>query len=274
MARPGIDLYVHRDYGLPPFSDEFFKKSLLIASSYSGNTEEVVSFVEQALVRGYPIAIVTCGGKLLELAEKNSLPHIKLPDVGIQPRSALGFSTVALAKLTGDLELLAELRELSQKIVPGTFEKDGKKLAEKLKGKIPLVYSSVKNLPLAYNWKIKFNETGKVPAFYNLFSEMNHNEISGFDPSSGVKNLITNFSAIFLTDDADNSHIQKRMVVCKKLYEKQGIETFSEPLAGGTILERAFNSLLLADWTALYIANASGADPEKVPLIEEFKKHI
>src|SRR3989344_8461257 len=85
---PGFNLSVHQDYGLPSWSLEFLKNYLVIASSYSGNTEETVSVFEEAVVKGVSVAVITTGGKLLELAKQHSVPYIQIPDTGIQPRSA------------------------------------------------------------------------------------------------------------------------------------------------------------------------------------------
>ncbi len=221
--RPELDIVVHSDYGLPiglpPFlipstslradkegeKGEFSsptpsssppraggenKRSqrrgvLVIASSYSGNTEETIDAFEKAVAENLPVAAIAIGGKLLELAKKHSVPYIQLPDTGIQPRSALGFSMMAMLKLMKQNELLKAARELSQIVRPHNLEQSGKTLAERLKNFVPVIYSSTRNAAVAYNWKIKLNETGKIPAFYNIFPELNHNEMTGFSAAGG-----------------------------------------------------------------------------------------
>ncbi len=270
--KPELDMVIHRDYGLPPLSDT--KERLYIASSYSGNTEETLDFAEQAFKKGYAVATISIGGKLLLFAEKNGLPHIVIPDTKIQPRSALGFSMNALAKLTFDGVLLQELHGLSSKLSQAKLQGKGETVAKALSGKVPVIYSSMRNRAVAYNWKIKMNETGKIPAFYNVFPELNHNEMTGFDTIATTKKLSHQFHFIFLTDSADNPKIQKRMAVCKKLYEARGLPVTEVALQGSSTLKRIFSSLLLADWTALHLSRSYGTEAEQVPMVEEFKKLI
>ena len=126
---PRLDVYVHRDYGLPPLSDERLSDSLLVASSYSGNTEETIDFAEEAHAKKFNVVAVAVGGKLIDFAKKNNLPYILIPDTGIQPRSALGFSITALAKFFGNTTMLAALSKLSKVLNPETLRAEGEKLA-------------------------------------------------------------------------------------------------------------------------------------------------
>jgi glucose/mannose-6-phosphate isomerase len=270
MYKPGIDLYVHRNYNLPPYDKEFFENALIIISSYSGNTEEVLSSLEIALIRKYRVAVITSGGELLEKAREHRLPHVVLPSTGIQPRAALGYSTLALAKLMGETHYIADMKDLKFTLHPESLESHGKTIAEALKGKIPVIYSSTRNLELAYIWKIKMNETGKVPAFYNIFPELNHNEMQGFGNGMGNELL----HGIFLKDKEDYISIQKRMDITESQYEAQGYGVTALALTGEDRLHTIFSSVLLADWVSLAIAEAQGVDAEQVPAIEEFKKQL
>lgn len=274
MYKPGVDLYVHRDYGLPPYDEAFLKKSLLLASSYSGNTEEVLDFVQKGHKLGYNVAVLTTGGKLLEFAKQNDLPYIIIPQTGIQPRSAIGYQALGLAEFLGDNLLKGELHDLSKTLVPADMEDAGIDLAREIGGRIPVIYSSLQNLAITYNWKIKMNETAKIPAFYNIFPELNHNEISGFDFNNETQKFSDKFHFIFLRDKSDHDRTQKRMDITKELLEQKGMKASEIELSGETLLEKIFNSFILADWTALKIAKKNGADPERVPLIEDFKKRI
>ena len=169
IADPFLDLICHRDYGLSPVKDGVLRNNLIIASSYSGNTEETLDGFNAALAKGLDIAVIAKGGKLLDLAKQHNAPFVELPSVDIQPRVSAGFQLMALLKLMGKEKELEEARLLSQTIAIHELEKEGERLAGLLFGKIPVVYSSLKNLPLARNWKIKFNETAKIPAFFNVF---------------------------------------------------------------------------------------------------------
>jgi glucose/mannose-6-phosphate isomerase len=274
LAKPDLPLMVWSDYGLPPVPPAERKGTLIIASSYSGNTEETLDGLKRALKLGMPIAVLAVGGKLLAAAEKNRLPYVKLPDTGIQPRSALGFSLRALLAILGDTKTLAETGKLARTLQPDKFETEGTQLAAALKDRVPVIYASRANGAIAYNWKIKCNETGKIPAFYNVVPELNHNEMTGFDAAGASKHLSERFSFIFLTDDKDHPRIQKRMAVLETLYQDRGLPVHRIALTGKTPFEKAFTSLILADWTAVHLAAGYGLESEQVPMVEEFKRLI
>jgi glucose/mannose-6-phosphate isomerase len=271
---PKLMLFVHKNYGLPDIQDQILQESLLIASSYSGNTEETLDAYEAAKKRGIQRAAITVGGRLLAYAEKDGIPYIKLPDTGIQPRSALGFSIKALLALMGKTRALHNISKLSYLLKPQSLEQEGKELAEKLQGYVPIIYSSEQNLPIAYNWKIKFNETGKIPAFCNFFSELNHNEMTGFDVKATTKELSSKFYFILLRDESDHPRIRKRMDILKKLYQDRGLPVLEVNLSGKDLFYKIFSSLLLADWIAYYTAKIYNVEPEQVPMVEEFKKQV
>lgn len=271
MLKPSLDFMIHQDYGLPECVG---KDRLVIVSSYSGNTEETISAFKEAIERGFSVTVSSVGGKLIELAKHHEVPYIQIPDTGIQPRSALGYTTKALLKLAGEEELLRESSGLAASLHPKEFEDAGKALAQRLFGKVPVIYSSRRNQPIAYNWKIKFHESAKVPCFFTVFPEVNHNEMTGFDVIESTKKLSENLCFIFLKDAKDDPKIQKRMEVLERLYQERGFKIEIVSFKGGSMLQRIFCCLLLADWTAWYTAKEYGTEPEEVPMIEEFKKQI
>lgn len=269
--KPGFPITIHSDYGLPP---GLRANTLVIASSYSGNTEEVIDGLSQAIEKMLPVATISVGGKLLEIAKQKALPYIQLPDTGIQPRQATGFSLMATFKLIGAQDGLKEAAALAQGLDCEGLQEPGKALAKRLKNGVPVIYSSNINQPIAYNWKIKFNETGKIPAFYNVFPESNHNEMTGFDAVKSTKKLSAHFHPLFLLDDQDHPLIQKRMTVVKELYRQRGLKVDEIPLLGESRLQRIFSSTLLADWVAYHISQIYGVNPNEVPMVEQLKKLI
>lgn len=271
---PQLDLRIHRNYGLPELKEEILRESLVILSSYSGNTEEVIDAFLKAKEKGLSTAVITIGGKLLELAQENQTPYVQMPDTGIEPRFALGYSLKALLKILGNEEALKEMSTLVGSLKPADYENQGRVLAEKLKGYVPIIYSSASNLELAYNWKIKFNETAKIPAFCNRLPELNHNEMTGFDVKESTKGLSEKFHFIFLKDENDDPRILKRMAILQKLYKERGLPVEVIELKGETVFEKIFFSLILADWASFYTAEIYGVEPEQVPMVEEFKKLI
>src|SRR3989338_3895539 len=214
---PRLNIFEHRNYGLPNLPPAIFKKSLVIASSYSGNTEETLSSFHEAVKRKIPVAVVSAGGKLLDLARKFKKPCIQFPHDRIQPRSAVGYSIRAILKLMGNTAGLSETKKLSELLKSYEAERAGIPLAKKLKGYVPIIYTSERNAAIGYNWKIKINETGKVPAFRNVFPELNHNEMTSFDTQFSTKDLSRKFYFLILKDPADHFRILKRMNVTERL---------------------------------------------------------
>ncbi len=280
---PDLRMYVHRMYGLPAWRDEELENSLVIASSYSGNTEEVIDAYNQALEKKLSLCVVAVGGELIKKAKADGVPYIQIPDTGIQPRSALGYSFLSLLTVIGHDDMLHDAKKLAVDVNPESLEQAGKDLADKLSNKIPVIYTSDQNYSVAYNWKIKFNETGKIPAFCNVLPELNHNEMTGFDPvlhenyaegdtyNPEIKKLSDSFSFIFIKDKDDHERVLHRMDILKKLYKDRGLPVEIIEMPGSNRLERIFNSLVLADWAAVYIAEKYGLESEEVPMVEEFK---
>ncbi len=271
--KPELDIIIHRDYGLPEFLGDFIDK-LVILSSYSGNTEEVVDAFKKAKAENLNMAIISTGGKLLSLAKENNVPYIELPNTGIQPRLALGLSIKAFLKFIGEEDELKKTSALATTLNPSDYENDGKMLAQKIKNHIPVIYSSNNNSSIIYNWKIKLNETGKIPAFHNVFPELNHNEMTGFDIKDSTRELSSKFHFIILKDEKDNPEILKRMTVLEKLFKDRNFQVEEIELMGKDTWHKIFSSLVLADWTAYYTALEYGLEPEQVPMVEEFKKLI
>jgi glucose/mannose-6-phosphate isomerase len=272
--KPELDIIVRRDYGLPKLSIEEFRNKLVILSSYSGNTEEVIDAFKKAKEKKLNMAVISTGGKLLSLAKENNVPYIELPDMKIQPRLALGLSIKAFLKFMGEDDELKKLSELATTLKPSDYEKDGKILAQKIKNYIPVIYASDCNFPVIYNWKIKLNENAKIPAFYNVFPELNHNEMTGFDVKDSTKALISKFYFIILKDKEDDKRIIERMETLEKMYRDRGLQVEMIELTGKDTWHKIFSSLVLADWVSYYTALEYGQDPEKVPMVEEFKKLI
>ncbi len=274
MRLPEKDMISHRDYGLPAVSKDVVLRSRIIASSYSGNTEETVDSFKVALRENLDTAVIASGGELLALAEENAVPYVRIPDTGIQPRSALGYSIRALLALMDEENLLDETAKAVATLSSEIQKSEGKALAERVAGRVPIIYASTYNFPIAYNWKIKYNETGKIPAFCNALPELNHNEMTGFDVVEKTASLSDCFYFLFLTDTDDNPKISRRMDILYDLYAKRGLRGEKIQIAQENTWLKIFSSLMLADWAAFFNALHYNLDPEQVPMIEEFKKKI
>lgn len=274
IIRPEIDLVVHSNYGLPQMAKALFKKRLFIASSYSGNTEEIIDGLTQSIQKKLSTAVITTGGTMLEIAREQKLPCIVMPKTEIEPRLALGFSFRALLSVMGDRRLLKATTKLAKDIKSTQNEEIGKALALRLHGKIPIIYTSESNGALGYNWKIRFNETSKIPAFCNVFPELNHNEMTGFDVVENTKALSERFYFILLKDEEDHPKIVRRMGILEKLYKDRGFPVEVVTLQGKNRLHKIFSSLNIVDWASLYTGEGYGVKTEEIPMIEEFKRLI
>lgn len=265
---PTLNITVHKNYDVPlgfPLILRGIEGVMFIAISYSGNTEETLDAFAKAGEMGLARAAIAKGGKLIAMAREAGAPFVQLPDTDIQPRMATGFIIKALAALMGLEAFAKELAALADILKPAELEEPGRMLAERVRDRVPLIYASTRDRAIAYSWKIKFNETAKIPAFYNVFPELNHNEMNA---------LSSQFYTIILRDPDDDPHIKKRMEALAELYRDKKISIEIIDLAGKTFLERMFSSLLLADWTALALAESRGIEPSEVPIVEEFKKRI
>jgi len=265
--------YIHRDYGLPK---EAGKKSLIICISFSGNTEETLSALEEAVKKNFRIFAIASGGKLEEICRAKNIPFIKVPG-GIQPRSAMGYLFSALAKILEksglNKNIAQELPKLAadlEKNNNSEMEEKAKELAKKLINKIPLIYASGDFKCLARIWKIKFNENSKIPAFYNYFPELNHNEMVGF--TNILEN--TKFYILTIRDENDNSRNLKRMSLFAEIVKTKGIETEFVDIKNGSTLFKIFSTLLFGDWVSYYLALEYKIDPTPVKIVEEFKKEL
>ena len=270
MWKPGLDMILHQNYGLPELPKPELTKRLIILSSYSGNTEEVLDAYEKAGEIGLNRIVISIGGKLLEMVKRDKTAYVQMPDLQIQPRSALPLSLLSFLKIINEKKMLSDIGLLEDKYRPGNFEPAGKKLAGKMAGRIPVIYTSEQNITLGYVWKITFNETGKIPAFCNVFPELNHNEMNGYD----VFKLADKFCFLFLEDTDDSLKIKKRMEVTAKMYKDRKLMVETIKLDNKNKYLKFFDSVAVAEFAACELAKGNGMEAEKVPMVEELKKKI
>jgi len=268
-----LPIRVNRNYQLPDS-----KKDLAIFSSYSGNTEEPLAAYQESLKKGLPTAAVTSGGQLKELCQQNGTPLVEIP-TGLVPRMATGYiftalySILAKSGLTDDRS--SEILEMAKNLKPAEQENQGQNLAQKLKGKIPIIYVSDKLKVLGYIWKIKFNENSNSPAFTHYFPELNHNELEGMAHEKECQfHNQPIFHCLILKDPTDQPKIKKRMDLTAEILNESGLPTEIIDLTGQSLLEKIFSSIILADWASYYLAQEYGTDPFAEETIEEFKKKM
>lgn len=267
-----LEIFINRYYSLPP--ESYRSNTLNFISSYSGNTEETLSSFKEAVDEGLACIGLSSGGKIEEKCKEYKVPYIKLPIPyeNYQPRMGTGyfFGTLFQAMVNHNLipdttkELLEDAKKLDENM--SRYEEEGKKLAEKMKGRTPVIYASPKYKSVAMIWKIKFNENAKTPAFWNFFPELNHNEMVGYTNPQGK------FAIIMLRDPKDDERNLKRYNATAGLLRKKSIECEIIDMEGESVFYKMFSSILLADWTSYYLALSYDQDPTPVAMVEELKE--
>jgi glucose/mannose-6-phosphate isomerase len=283
-----VDSYVPfevlQDYNLP---DRVDVNTLVICSSYSGNTEETLSILDQILnnenLQSKPmVVVISSGGQLIEMAKQNNLPFLTLP-TGFQPRFTFWYQYRALAEIFANTPIkdgvLEAIKHVAEKVdehislwLPErpTSQNLAKQIALELVGKSPVIYSSVNLSSASYKWKISINENAKNVAWYNQFPEFNHNEFLGWTGQP----LEKPYAPVFLQSSLDHPQITKRFEVTKKLLSGRMPEPIIVPIVGESALEQLAWTVILGDFVSLYLALLNNIDPTPVDIIEKFKTEL
>jgi glucose/mannose-6-phosphate isomerase len=280
QAKLTIPLDIIRSYDLPGYVNA---NTLVIASSYSGNTEETLSALSQAQQKNSQIAIIASGGRLIEIANEQGIAYVSLPS-GVQPRMAMLYNLRALLALLGTFGIIGieEYDEVEK--VSGWLEQESanwlpevptadnyaKQLAFEAVGKTPVFYGGAFTAPLAYKWKISWNETAKNVAFWNEYSEFNHNEFMGW-ASHPVEKPFVVFD---LLSSFERPRILQRFELTDKLLSGKRPAAKSIHLKGDTPLAQLLWGAILADFASTYTAVLNGVDPTPVVLIEKLKQEL
>ena len=277
-AKPVI--LVHRDYDLPASVDS---KTLIIASSYSGNTEETLSSFTQAMDKDCPKMAITTGGKLKDLAQTRRIPVFTI-DYVCQPRAALGYSFIPLISLLARLgfiegksawieEAVQTLEALLDKLAENvpTSRNSAKQLAQRLFGKLIVIYGAGILSPVAQRWKGQFNENSKTWAFYETFSELNHNSVVGYE---FPKEMADNTFVILLRSPSLHPRILARYQITSEILQKAKVKHEIIDSQGKEKLAQMMSLVFLGDWTSYYLAMLNQVDPTPVKMISYLKERL
>lgn len=276
-----VPFYICRNYSLPGFADE---NTLVVVSSYSGNTEETLSAMNEAMTRGCRIVCLTSGGKVGELAKDNNFALATLPS-GYPPRAALGYSFAPLLMLMSKLgfcddpeddlkEVAAGLKSYRTRYSLETIEEQNpaKKLAARLHGKIPVIYSGPDRIDaIGTRWKGQICENAEMPAFCNVFPEFNHNELVGWHVLGDFRKLAI---VIYLMDAKDNDRVKARMEIVREILSQEKIEIVDIYSNGDFTLGRMFSLIQLGDFASFYLAALNDVDPTPVRVIDYLKNSL
>ncbi len=267
---------VNRNYELPIYANE---NTLVIASSYSGNTEETISVLKEAIQKKCQIVCVSTGGKIEEIAKANNIPFGKLLK-GYQPRFALWINFFTLLKTVHALKLVPSQTDAVNQAIDLLKRKAvelskpaGKavEIAEKLLGFVPLVYAvSDYTSVVGTRWKGQFNENAKQHAFFGYLPELNHNEILGWE---GYKTQM-NFKLINILDEDYHLQVKKRYDLTSEMVRKAGAEIIDVVSHEANAKLRLIDMIYLGDWTTYYYAVMRGFDPTSIDSINYLKAHL
>ena len=253
----------------------YFKNPFFVAVSFSGETAETLACLKQALaMKGKSgLAIITSGGKLKSFADKYKLPLVLLKhgDLtptpgdqvwGLTPREASGIMVHGIVKV---LKAVFPLKVSPLKrFKPLRLKGFGEQLARKAKDRNILIYTDYSFAHLGYIWKTNLNETAKIPAFTNIYPELNHNEIAGFEKAKGAW-------AIFWLKEKSSAVLNEKIKIISKIIGNRA-KSFEVPIEGRNLQEKTWNSIVLSHWVSLYLAKLNKVDPRKTKIIDRLKK--
>ncbi len=261
----------HNSYGLPEFCDE---NTLVIISSYSGNTEETLSAMEAALSKQCQIACITSGGKVQSWSEKYGIPYVKV-NGGLPPRSQFGQSTVQLSRLLNafkivDDSIFSSLDLAAQKLSANQseIETTAAGIANQINQTIPAVYIGSDYEGVAVRWRQQIGENAKMICFHHQFPEMNHNDLVGWEGGD------SKFSAILLRNEDDAERVKVRMDICKEIFKEKNATVVEVDSWGESRLEKSLYLIHLGDWVSLLLAEMNNVDPVDIKNIDFLKNKL
>jgi len=275
-----VPIEVNREYSLPAYAN---KNTLVFVTSYSGETEESLSAFLDAIKRKCMTVCISSGGILQEFAEKLNVPHLRVP-AGMAPRATLPYLFMPLPILLEKIGLVSDitpeiseviniLKRVSDANSPETPLKDNfsKALASNICGTIPVVYGFGFYRAVAQRLKTQFNENSKVPAKWEYFSELNHNEIVGWEE---VKELAQFLSVIFIRANDEPEAMRQRIETTKELICKESVKVFEIHSLGKSMLAKMLSTIVIGDFTSVYLAILRGIDPTPVKTIALLKEKM
>ncbi len=266
-----VPVVVNKDYFIPAFVNE---NSLVIVSSYSGNTEETIHAMEAALKAKAKIVCVTSGGKIAEMAKQNNCDLITIPG-GSPPRAALAYSLTQLFFILKKFQLIRTDFEKQLNSAADLIDAEEKKMreeatavAEFLHNKIPVLYAVDGYNGVATRFRQQLNENSKMLCWHHILPEMNHNELVGW---AGGRN---DLAVVILRNKTDFQRTQMRIEFSKKVFAKHTPHIKEIWSKGNSMLEQSIYLIHLTDWVSLFLAEKKGIDPVEVKIIDVLKSEL
>ncbi|HCW06511.1 MAG TPA: bifunctional phosphoglucose/phosphomannose isomerase [Cytophagales bacterium] len=275
FGRVPIPITVTKGYNIPQFVSPH---TLFIACSYSGDTEETLAAVHKGMLKRAHIICVTSGGKMLEVAKEYNLYYIQVPSGSSSPRAQLGYMMISLLHALYHTNLIgaAYMKETENAIEyldrgEKAIQAEAELIAKKLKGKLPIIYCDERLKAMAIRFQNQINENAKQLAHVNTFPEMNHNEIVGWQFPESV---LQQSQVIYLYSDHDHERAEKRMEICREIFEKKSNPIIDIVAEGASLLEQYYYLIHLTDWISYFLAKENNIDPDPVEAIDFLKAEL
>lgn len=270
-----VPVLVVKNYQLPHFINEH---TLFIASSFSGDTEETITCLEQALAAGAQCVAISSGGTIAKMAEQHELDLARIPADTKSPRASLGYSLLqmlfvlhykglignAFIEDTERIALLLDQEEESLCI-------RGEKLANSMKGYLPCVYADSRLRPVALRIQQQINENGKHLCHINELPEMNHNELVGWEHPEQV---MSDSKVYFLLSDYDHPRVRERVRISREMLQGKAANVSDIIAKGDSLLGQCLYLIHLTDWVSYFLALANLADPFPINATEHLKSEL
>ena len=275
FGRIPIPISVCKGYNIPQFVSPH---TLFIACSYTGNTEETLAAIQKAMLKRAHIICITSGGKMLELAKEYNFFYIRIPDGYSTARAMLGFMIVSLLYALYHTNLIgaAFIKETENSIEyldrgEKAIQAEAELIAKKLKGRLPFIYCDGRLHAMATRFQQQLNENAKQIAHVNTFPEMNHNEIVGW---RFPENILQQVQVIYLYSDHDHERVEKRLEICREIFEKRSNPIIDIVAEGASLLEQYYYLIHLSDWISYYLAKENQVDPDPEEAITFLKAEL
>lgn len=266
-----VPFAISRDYTVPAWVGPH---TLVITSSYSGNTEETLAALEMARQQGAEIAAITSGGQVLDIVKTNDYTHIVVPG-GNPPRTAAGYSIVQQLRILNGYGLIGDFHEdLEEGVVMiENFEdkEAAQSLAQVLSGCIPVLYSSPELEAISIRWRQQFAENSKNLAWHHVLPEMNHNELVGWVQPKDSMNKVY---AVFLEREQDHPRTRVRAKLTRELIREASRNVCTVAAQGQGLLGQMLYLLHYGDWVSLYLAQENSEDPIQIRSIDHLKTEL
>jgi len=266
-----VPMETAKGYFIPAYVNE---NTLVIISSYSGNTEETLQCMEAAIKRKAKIVSVTSGGKVEEISKANNFDHIIVPG-GMPPRSCLGYSLTQLFFILGFFGIIKTnyKKELENAINLIDAEEtniiaEANSIATKLVDKTPVIYATTYNEGIAIRFRQQLNENAKILCWHHIIPEMNHNELVGWTTKND------NLSVLFFLDANEYPRNMSRVEINKEVIKKYTSHITEIHSKGNSAIEKAIYFIHLGDWISVMLGDLRGVDLMEVNVINHLKSAL